>query len=400
MNKTEVLNIDDVFSEKHEKCSSFFFGQRTTIRVGALPGLDLFNEHVASKLSTKLSQKIGREVLVQPKATINQIFGRFLHGMDPPIAISVLQIENSPHMGLMSIDGDILYHILEVFFGGSGESDRPFRNFSTIEMKIINNFMNVVLEQVNLAWQSFDPSFQMTITRWENQPQFSAVMPLDESVFLIIFVLEIGDTEGTLTLCVPHYLLQKFKHVFSIGYNKSIQNPEQIAKVTSVLSDVSVPVSVIVAQQEVLFSDVLCIKKGTVFNIFNGNGCVLIDGLQKFMCSIDKNLKTNVVTVIDDQITNSAKFKIRGKTMKKGEKNIPNNLQLLSDVSLNITVRLGSTIMSINNVLKLQKGSIIEFDNEVDAPLEIWANDKLIGYAEVVMIKDKLGVRITRLVEK
>ncbi|MBF0627709.1 MAG: flagellar motor switch protein FliM [Magnetococcales bacterium] len=208
-------------SEKEEKkVTSFFFGQKTAIRVGALPGLDLINEHLASQLSFKLTQKVGREVHVQPKSTTNQIFGRFLHGLDPPIFINILRVEPSQSMSLLAIDGEVVYHILEGFFGGSGDSERPFRNFSPFEMKVIDRIMDVTREQIELSWKKLDNSFKLVLTRWENQPQFAAVMPLDETVFLISFAVEVGDAEGTLTICYPSVILELFKQQLKVGFQQ------------------------------------------------------------------------------------------------------------------------------------------------------------------------------------
>ncbi|MBF0271184.1 MAG: flagellar motor switch protein FliM [Magnetococcales bacterium] len=208
-------------SEKEEKkVTSFFFGQKTAIRVGALPGLDLINEHLASQLSFKLTQKVGREVHVQPKSTTNQIFGRFLHGLDPPIFINILRVEPSQSMSLLAIDGEVVYHILEGFFGGSGDSERPFRNFSPFEMKVIDRIMDVTREQIELSWKKLDNSFKLVLTRWENQPQFAAVMPLDETVFLISFAVEVGDSEGTLTICYPSVILELFKQQLKVGFQQ------------------------------------------------------------------------------------------------------------------------------------------------------------------------------------
>lgn len=220
-----ALNLnegDDLPAEAKEekKVTSFFFGQKTAIRVGALPGLDLINEHLASQLSFKLTQKVGREVHVQPKSTTNQIFGRFLHGLDPPIFINILRVEPSQSMSLLAIDGEVMYHILEGFFGGTGDSERPFRNFSPFEMKVIDRIMDVTREQIELSWKKLDNSFKLILTRWENQPQFAAVMPLDETVFLISFAVEVGDAEGTLTICYPSVILELFKQQLKVGFQQ------------------------------------------------------------------------------------------------------------------------------------------------------------------------------------
>ncbi|MBF0453295.1 MAG: flagellar motor switch protein FliN [Magnetococcales bacterium] len=77
---------------------------------------------------------------------------------------------------------------------------------------------------------------------------------------------------------------------------------------------------------------------------------------------------------------------------------IPKNLELLMDVPLDVSVRLGQIQMQVRELLKLNKGSLIELEKEADDPLEIHVNNRLMAYGEVVMIKDKLGIRITDIV--
>lgn len=77
---------------------------------------------------------------------------------------------------------------------------------------------------------------------------------------------------------------------------------------------------------------------------------------------------------------------------------IPANMDLLMDVPLDVSVRLGHIRMQIRDLLRLNKGSLIEMEKEADEPLEIYVNDRLLAYGEVVMIKDKLGIRLTDIV--
>ncbi|MBF0309167.1 MAG: flagellar motor switch protein FliN [Magnetococcales bacterium] len=77
---------------------------------------------------------------------------------------------------------------------------------------------------------------------------------------------------------------------------------------------------------------------------------------------------------------------------------MPKNLELLMDVPLDVSVRLGEVRMQIRDLLKLNKGSLVELEKEADDPLEIYVNDRLLAYGEVVIIKDKLGIRITDIV--
>ncbi|MBF0401000.1 MAG: flagellar motor switch protein FliM [Magnetococcales bacterium] len=274
-------------NQEEKQVTAFFFGQRTAIRVGAMPGLDMINEHLASQLSFKLSQKVGREVHVQPKSTTNQIFGRFLHSLDPPIFINVLRVEPSQAMSLISISGDVMYHILEGFFGGAGSSERPMRNFSPFEMKVIDRVMEVTREQIELAWKKLDASFRLVMTRWENQPQFAAVVPLDETVFLISFGVEVGDTEGTLTICFPAVILELFKQQLKVGFQRDQVEGASVwmDSVYQQLGLVSLRVSPVVSREKMKVQEMLHLKVGDVIPLSRDIAAempVEVEGVVKF----------------------------------------------------------------------------------------------------------------------
>jgi flagellar motor switch protein FliN/FliY len=73
-------------------------------------------------------------------------------------------------------------------------------------------------------------------------------------------------------------------------------------------------------------------------------------------------------------------------------------LDRLLDVPLNMDVELGRTRMTIQDLLALGPGSIIELDKVAGAPLDILVNDRLLARGEAVVINDKFGVRITDIV--
>jgi flagellar motor switch protein FliN/FliY len=73
-------------------------------------------------------------------------------------------------------------------------------------------------------------------------------------------------------------------------------------------------------------------------------------------------------------------------------------LALLLDVNLDISVELGRSRMSIQELLGLGPGSVIELDKLAGEPLDILVNDRLIARGEAVVMNDKFGVRITDIV--
>ncbi|MFN8179548.1 MAG: flagellar motor switch protein FliN [bacterium] len=73
------------------------------------------------------------------------------------------------------------------------------------------------------------------------------------------------------------------------------------------------------------------------------------------------------------------------------------NLEHLLDVRLPLTIRLGSTRMSLDDVLRLAPGSVVELDRSEDEPLEVLANGRVIARGEVVVVDERFGLRITEI---
>jgi flagellar motor switch protein FliN/FliY len=73
-------------------------------------------------------------------------------------------------------------------------------------------------------------------------------------------------------------------------------------------------------------------------------------------------------------------------------------LELLLDVPLDLSVELGRTRMSIQDLLNLSPGSVVELDKVAGEPLDVLINDRLVARGEAVVVNDKFGVRITDIV--
>ncbi|MGC4120564.1 MAG: flagellar motor switch protein FliN [Myxococcales bacterium] len=76
----------------------------------------------------------------------------------------------------------------------------------------------------------------------------------------------------------------------------------------------------------------------------------------------------------------------------------PRRLDLLLDVPLDLTVELGRSRMTIQDLLNLGPSSVIELDKVAGEPLDILVNERLIARGEAVVVNDKFGVRITDIV--
>ena len=74
------------------------------------------------------------------------------------------------------------------------------------------------------------------------------------------------------------------------------------------------------------------------------------------------------------------------------------NLDLVLNVPVNVSLRVGSTEISIRDLVKLVEGSVIVLDQDADEAMDILVNGTLIAHGEIVVADEKFGVRLTDVV--
>jgi flagellar motor switch protein FliN/FliY len=75
-----------------------------------------------------------------------------------------------------------------------------------------------------------------------------------------------------------------------------------------------------------------------------------------------------------------------------------NDLDMILDIPVQLTVELGRTKMPIKHLLQLAQGSVVELAGMAGEPLDVMINGFLIAQGEVVVVNDKLGIRLTDII--
>jgi flagellar motor switch protein FliN/FliY len=76
----------------------------------------------------------------------------------------------------------------------------------------------------------------------------------------------------------------------------------------------------------------------------------------------------------------------------------PNDLNMILDIPVQLTVELGRTKIPIKHILQLAQGSVVELDALAGEPMDVLVNGFLIAQGEVVVVNDKFGIRLTDIV--
>jgi flagellar motor switch protein FliN/FliY len=81
-----------------------------------------------------------------------------------------------------------------------------------------------------------------------------------------------------------------------------------------------------------------------------------------------------------------------------GKASMMNELDMILDIPVQISVELGRSKITIKNLLQLAHGSVVELDAMAGEPMSVYVNGTLIAQGEVVVVNDKFGIRLTDII--
>jgi flagellar motor switch protein FliN len=100
---------------------------------------------------------------------------------------------------------------------------------------------------------------------------------------------------------------------------------------------------------------------------------------------------------VDEALTNTVSFEELQSEVLKQPVGSP-DLDVILDIPVSISMEVGSTSITIRNLLQLNQGSVIELDRLAGEPLDVLVNGTLIAHGEVVVVNEKFGIRMTDVI--
>jgi flagellar motor switch protein FliN/FliY len=100
----------------------------------------------------------------------------------------------------------------------------------------------------------------------------------------------------------------------------------------------------------------------------------------------------------DNPVVNAATAGVFQPLSKVEPTTTRNDIDMILDIPVQMTVELGRTKIAIRNLLQLAQGSVVELDGLAGEPMDVLVNGCLIAQGEVVVVNDKFGIRLTDII--
>jgi flagellar motor switch protein FliM len=171
---------------------------------------------------------------------------------------------------LLVIDAQLVIAIVESRFGGNGRFPvtKWQRDFTTIEIKVMNRVVELVLEQLAGAWQRL-VDLDLEILRYEFNPQFAGITTAGEIVVTTTFKVRVDNGEGALMLCIPSAMLGPVHDQLMSGIASDPGEPDGhwFDQLKAGIEEVAMPLRVELTELEMTVHDLVELRPGDVFEI-------------------------------------------------------------------------------------------------------------------------------------
>ena len=183
---------------------------------GRMPALDMINERLARLLRGRLSTSFRKSFEVAYQSADVLKYSEFIASVSVPACLCLFRAPPMKAMSLISVDASLIFGLVDMVFGGSGMiSSVEGREYSAIEIRLIQQVVDLVLEEMERAWAPVLP-LKPEYQRAEVNPQFATVAaPTDMVVNQTLQVELEGQAKGTICIMTPYASLERYRSLLS-----------------------------------------------------------------------------------------------------------------------------------------------------------------------------------------
>lgn len=264
-----------------------FTAQEKIVR-GKIPSLDIINERLARGFRIALSSDIRKTVeVVNVNVNITKFFD-FLRSVPFPSSLNIIKLEPLRGFSLVVFDAPMIFNLIEFYFGGTGKSyyKPEGREFTSIELRIINKVLMMFLESMEEAWRPVFP-IKPRYIRSEMNPQFVTIVTPVDIVIETELTLEIETKQCKVMVCIPYSSVEPIKERLYSSFlvDKDEIDMRWIERLKSQIKETPVMLEAILDKITIDFNSLLSLKKGDIITLqkrVNEDVDVIIEGVKKF----------------------------------------------------------------------------------------------------------------------
>jgi flagellar motor switch protein FliM len=264
------LDAEDIKSKDEVQVRNYDFARPSKFSKEHLRTLEIIYEHYGRLLSTNLPLYLRKNVSVTTASSETVVFSEFSNALSNPVILGI--VDFAPLKGSMMIElsPNLGFAIIDRMLGGKGLPIDKNRDFSEIELVIIEKIMVLCMQLMKDPWKNVVELNPM-LERIETNPQFAQIIAPNDMIAIVTLNVTIGDVDGIMNICLPFFtieeVIEKLNTKFWYSRMKDSDEEDFSGYVESLIRRVEVPITAYLGRSVITVNDFAGLQCGDIIRL-------------------------------------------------------------------------------------------------------------------------------------
>jgi len=267
---------------------AYDFSQQTGPIHLRLPALGIINERFVGFLKASLSSATGSVMDVNLESVESVRFGKFTRSIPLPASLNIFKMEPLRGLSMLVLEGSLVFAFVDILFGGRSVNQVKLegKNFTTIEARIINKIVKIILADFEQAWSDVH-KINTSFVRSEVDPQFAGIATPGDMVVTVKFTVDLETFTGGMTLCIPYNTVEPLREKLKSRFQSEKLEVDQTWRnyLEDQIGGMKVSTSCILGRATIIGKELLEMKVDDVIQLdqkVNEPISISVEGIEKF----------------------------------------------------------------------------------------------------------------------
>lgn len=307
---TGELDVDEYKEKGEVQVKNYDFTRPAKFSKEHLRTLEIIFEHYGRLLYTNLPAYLRKSVQVDVMNSEAVAYSEFSNALSNPVLLGIVDFAPLKGSLIMDMSSDLGYAIIDRLLGGPGVSLEKKREFSEIEISILERIISICVDLLIEPWQNV-VQLQPRLERIETNSQFAQIISPSEMIAIVTLNIKIGDVEGLMNICLPFLTLEPVidklntKYWYSTMQEKSDIRYEET--IEHLIAKAKIPIKAVLGNSTISVNDFVNLQKGDIIKLDSGiedELTVYIGNIKKFKAlpgSSSDNYAVRVTSIIREE---------------------------------------------------------------------------------------------------
>jgi len=198
------------------------------------------------------------------------IFSEFTNALSNPVILGIVDFNPLPGNIIIELSPNLGFAMIDRMLGGQGVPLEKSRDFSEIEMTILQKLIVVCMQLMREPWKNVIDINPM-MERIETNAQFAQVIAPSDMIAIVSLSVKIGDVEGFMNVCLPFFTLEDVMDKLNTKYwFSTMQKDDKVdyeEHIESLIKRIDVPVKAVLGKSLVSVNDFLNLQVGDIIRL-------------------------------------------------------------------------------------------------------------------------------------